>query len=174
MGCRHTTVHGSLLRFFLPDEHFHLSLSMQHWRYLSDEQVGAFEMLLETVLLGVREMGSDGSNRRTLLAQCACQPLLDFVVISQYQRLGLPEPPPRRRTLRPRWEDIVGAIRRLGGTVGGPLEHLGDWVINRRNVLAHAAKHPADMTRTRGETLSDLCRLVAFIRLLDCSIPPTV
>src|SRR5262249_33624561 len=71
--CLMTTVHGAPLRFFLPDDHFHLSLSMQHWRYLSGVQVGAFELLLETVLLGIREMGPDGSNPRTLLAQCACQ-----------------------------------------------------------------------------------------------------
>lgn len=169
-----TTVHGAPLRFFLPDDHFHLSLSMQHWRFLSGEQVGAFELLLDTVLIGIREMGPDGSNLRTLLAQCACQPLLDFVVLSQYQRLQLPEPPPPRRTLGPRWADIKQEIRRLGGTVGGPLEHLGDCVLKRRNVLAHPAKHAGEMARTRGETLSDLCRLVDFIRLLDCSIPPTV
>lgn len=88
--------------------------------------------------------------------------------------LQLLEPSPHRRTLGPRWADIKQEIRRLGGAVGGPLEHIGDCVLKRRNVLAHPAKHAGEMARTRGETLSDLWRLVDFIRLLDCSIPPTV
>ncbi len=124
---------------------------MQHWRYLSGEPVGAFELLLlDTVLLGIREMGPNGPNLRTLLAQCACQPLLDFVVLSQYQRLQLPEPPRHRRALGPRWDDVKREIRRLSGTVGGPLEHLGGCVLERRNVLAHPAKHASGMARTRG------------------------
>jgi hypothetical protein len=179
--CLMTTVHGAPLRFFLPDDHFHLSLSMLHWKKLSGEQVAAFELLLDTVLLGIKEMGPDGSNLRTLLAQCACQPLLDFVVFSQYKRLELPEL--STLSLGNRWGGkegkkgtigIVGEIRRLGGTVGGPLEYLGERVLKRRNKLAHPSEYAGEMARTRGETLSDLCRLVDFIRLLDCSIPPTV
>src|SRR5262249_13027627 len=89
--CLMTTIRGAPLRFFLPDDHFHLSLSILDWKNLSSEQVGAFELLLDAVLLGIRELGPDGSNLRALLVECACQSLLDFVVLSQYKRLKLPE-----------------------------------------------------------------------------------
>jgi hypothetical protein len=170
--CLLTLINGTPLRHFLPDDHFTLSLTMQHRRYLSAEQTSAFELLLDAVLLGIKDMGLDGSRQRTLIASCAMQPLLDFTVLSQCQRLGLPEQP--KETLGPRWKKIKDEIARLGGTVGKPLEYLGKCVLDRRNILSHPAGHPQSVAQTRGEALSDLCRLVDYIRFLDCTVPPTV
>jgi len=99
------------------------------------------------------------------------QPLLDFTVLSQCQRLKLAEEP--KETLGPRWKKIKNEIVRQGGVVGKPLEYLGRCVLDRRNILAHPAGNPSSVARTRGEALSDLCRLVDFIRFLDCTIPLT-
>lgn len=172
--CLMTTIQGTALRHFLPDDHFHLSLSLEPRRYLSPQQTITFELLLDAVLLGIRELGADGSTSRTLLAACACQPLLDFVVLSQCQRLNLVETPGNPLMLGRRWGNIQAEIKKLHGTVGKHLEHFGRCVLRRRNILSHPAQHSEEVARTRGETLSDLCRLVDFIRMLDCSIPPTV
>jgi hypothetical protein len=168
-----TAIRGQSLRHFLPDDHFRLSLALQHCRYMDTDQMRAFELLLDAVLLGFMDLGVDGSTRRTLLASCACQPLLDFVVLSQCQRLRLDVDTGNRRMLGHRWGAITEEIGRLGGHVGGPLAYLGRIVLGRRNALAHPAGHPGDLARPRGEALADLCRLADFIRFLDCTIPPT-
>lgn len=92
-------------------------------------------------------------------------------MLSQCARLNIVEPPDSHRTLGPRWRDIKREIRAKGKTVGKRLEHLGECVRNRRNRLSHPAQEPNSVQQTRGEMLSDLCRLVDFIRFLDCSIP---
>jgi hypothetical protein len=170
--CLMTAICGKPLRHFLPDDHFHLSLAVQHRRYLSADQTKAFELLLDAVLLGIRDLGTESSTGRSLLASCAMQPLLDFTVLSQCKRLSLEEK--NKQMLGTGWKRIKDEIARLGGGVGKPLEYLGECVLARRNILAHPADNATRVAPTRGETLSDLCRLVDFIRILDCSIPPTV
>ncbi len=172
MTCLMTTVGAAWQRHFLPDDHFHLSLAMQHWQWLTTDQVRAFQTLLNTVLLAVRDLGADGRLERTLLASCACQPLLDFVVMSQSARLGIPEPANGHRTIGQRWGDIKRELPTAGGSLGKSLLHIGKIVIDRRNGLAHPAQQPNSVQQSRGEMLADLCRLVDFIRFLDCSMPP--
>jgi hypothetical protein len=170
--CLMAAIRGMPLRYFLPDDHFQLSLAMQHRRYLSAEQTSAFDLLLDAVLLGIKDLGVDGSIRRALLASCTMQPLLDFTVFGQCQRLNLEEQ--KKEMIGNAWKRIKKEIVKLGEVVGEPLEHLGGCVLTRRNILAHPADNATSVARTRGEALSDLCRLVDFIRILDCSIPPTV
>jgi hypothetical protein len=172
--CLMTTVGAAWQRYFLPDDHFHLSLAMQHWQWLTVDQVRAFQMLLDTVLLAIQDLATDGRQERTLLASCACQPLLDFVVMSQCARLNIPEPANGHRTIGPRWGDIKRELPLAGGTLGKSLVHVGKIVIDRRNGLSHPAQQPNSVRQTRGEMLADLCRLVDFIRFLDCSMPPEV
>jgi hypothetical protein len=128
-------------RYFLPDDCFRLSLAMQHFDHLTSEQATAFGIMLDSVLLATRDLGSDGSVHRALLAACACQPLLDFVILSQFARLQIPEPTSHsQRTLGPRWQAIKDTIATAGSPVGKPLEYLGEIVLKRRNGLSHPAK----------------------------------
>lgn len=170
--CLVTTVGGKWQRYFLPDDRFRLSLAMQHPEHLSGDQARAFQVMLDAVLLAVRDLGADSSVHRTLLASCACQPLLDFVLMSQSSRLGIPEPAKGFMTLGARWKEIQKKVVAGLGNVGRPLAHLGEVVIERRNGLAHPAERPLrNVEQTRGDMLADLCRFVDFIRFLDCSMP---
>lgn len=170
--CLITTVGGKWQRYFLPDDRFRLSLAMQHAEHLTGDQTRAFQVMLDAVLLAIRDLGADSSVHRAFLASCACQPLLDFVMMSQSTRLGIPEPTKGYKMLRQRWKDIQQEIVASRGTVGRPLVHLGDVVIERRNGLAHPAERPSqNVEQTRGDMLADLCRFVDFIRFLDCSMP---
>ena len=79
----------------------------------------------------------------------------------------------KEKTLGPHFEAIKQKMLTThGGIVGPSLEHLGQAVIKRRNALSHPAQKPLDLQQTRGQMLADLCRLVDFIRVLDCSMPP--